>query len=171
MHVYYRFLQLLSEAKQIAGVSAIMNPGLAEMLGQRVIEGVPVDLLVNPVTISLLEKEPYRSQVNALAAFDNFRVWVTERPIGYGLTVTDSAVSLGFYKRDAKIYDSSTDLFSRDPAAIAWGRALFEHLRGRRGAPPGPLKRFEGFLAGSPRLFTDDACRHPAALLLQIPAR
>ncbi len=60
MHVYYHFLQLLSEAKQIAGVSAIMSPGLAETLGRRVIEGVPVDLLVNPVTIALLEKEPYR---------------------------------------------------------------------------------------------------------------
>jgi predicted transcriptional regulator len=129
MHVYYHFLQLLSEAKQIAGVSAIMSPGLAETLGRRVMEGVPVDLLVNPVTIALLEKEPYRSQVNALTAYDNFRVWVTERPIGFGLTVTDSAVSLGFYKRDAQIYDSSTDIFSRDPAAIEWGRALFENLR------------------------------------------
>ncbi len=83
MHVYYRFLQLLSEAKRIAGVSAIMNPGLAEMLGQRVIEGVPVDLLVNPVTIALLDKEPYHSQMTMLAAHDNFRVWVTERQIGY----------------------------------------------------------------------------------------
>lgn len=129
MHVYYHFLQLLSEAKQISGVSVIMSPGLAELLGQRVIEGVPVDLLVNPVTIAQLEKEPYRSQVNALAAYDNFRIWVTERPIGFGVTVTESAVSLGFYKRDARIYDSSTDLFSRDPAAIEWGRALFEHLR------------------------------------------
>lgn len=129
MHVYYRFLQLLSEAKEIAGVSAIMNPGLAEMLGQRIIEGVPVDLLVNPVTVSLLQKEPYRSQMNALIAYDNFRVWVTERPIGYGLTVTDSAISIGFYKKDAPIYDSSTDLFSRDPRAISWGQELFGHLR------------------------------------------
>ncbi len=129
MHVYYHFLQLLSEAKQIAGVSAIMSPGLAETLGRRVVEGVPVDLLVNPVTIAQLEKEPYRSQMNALNACDNFRVWVTERPIGFGVTVTESAVSLGFYKRDAQIYDSSTDLFSRDPAAIAWGQQLFEHLR------------------------------------------
>ena len=129
MHVYYRFLQLLSEAKEIAGVSAIMNPGLAEMLGQRVIEGVPVDLLMNPATIAQLNKEPYQSQMAALGAFDNFRVWIIERPIGYGLTVTESAVSLGFYKRDAQIYDSSTDLFSRDPAAVAWGRELFEHLR------------------------------------------
>lgn len=129
MHVYYRFLQLLSEAKQIAGVSAIMNPGLAEMLGKRVIEGVPVDLLVNPVTIAQLNKEPYQSQMGALGACDNFRIWIIEKPIGYGLTVTESAVSLGFYKRDAQIYDSSTDLFSRDPAAVAWGRDLFEHLR------------------------------------------
>ncbi len=129
MHVYYHFLQLISEAKQIAGISVIMSPGLAEALGQRVIEGVPVDLLVNPVTIAQLEKEPYRSQVNALIGYDNFRVWVTERPIGFGITVTEAAISLGFYKRDAAIYDSSTDLFSRDPAAIAWGQELFEYLR------------------------------------------
>lgn len=129
MHVYYRFLQLLSEAKQIAGVSAIMNPGLAEMLGQRVIEGVPVDLLVNPVTLELLQREPYLSLAGTLLGHDNFHLWVTERPIGYGLTVTESAISIGFYKRDAPIYDSSTDLYSRDPAAIAWGRDLFDILR------------------------------------------
>lgn len=129
MHVYYRFLQLLREAKQIAGVSAIMNPGLAEMLGQRVMEGVPVDLLVNPETIEQLQREPYRSQMAALAGFDNFRVWVTERPIGYGLTVTDSAISIGFYRRDIPVYDISTDLFSRDEAAVTWGRTLFDYLR------------------------------------------
>jgi predicted transcriptional regulator len=129
MHVYYRFLQLLSEAKEIAGVSAIMNPGLAEMLGQRIIEGVPVDLLVNPATVELLQREPYLSLSGILLGHENFRLWVTERPIGYGLTVTDSAISIGFYKRDAPIYDSSTDLFSRDAAAISWGRTLFDKLR------------------------------------------
>ncbi len=129
LHVYYHYLQLISEANEIIGISAAMSPGLAEALGGRVVQGVPVNLMVNSSALSLLEKEPYRSQISTLAAYDNFRVWVTERPIGFGMTVTDSCISLGFYKRGAEIYDSSTDLFSRDPAAIAWGRALFEQLR------------------------------------------
>ncbi len=129
MHVYYRFLQLLREAKQIAGISTMMNPGLAEMLSQRVIEGVPVDLLVNPGTLEQLQREPYISMSASILKFDNFHLWVTDRPIGYGLTVTESAISIGFYRRDMPIYDISTDLFSRDPAAISWGRALFENLR------------------------------------------
>ena len=129
MHVYYRFLQLLREAKQIAGISTMMNPGLAEMLSQRVIEGVPVDLLVNPGTLEQLQREPYISLSVSILKFDNFHLWVTDRPIGYGLTVTESAISIGFYRRDMPIYDISTDLFSRDPAAISWGRALFDKLR------------------------------------------
>jgi predicted transcriptional regulator len=129
LHVYTHYLQLISEAKEIIGISAAMSPGLAEALGGRIVEGIPVDLMVNAGVLGLLDKEPYRSQINALAAYDNFRVWVTDRPIGFGMTVTDSAVSLGFYKRGSEIYDSSTDLFSRDPSAVAWGRQLFEHLR------------------------------------------
>lgn len=129
LHVYYHYLQLISEANEIIGISAAMSPGLADALGGRIVQGIPVDLMVNSSVLSMLEKEPYRSQISALAAYDNFRVWITERPIGFGMTVTDSCISLGFYKRDAEIYDSSTDLFSRDPAAISWGRALFEQLR------------------------------------------
>lgn len=129
LHVYYRYLQLIREANEIIGISAAMSPGLAEALGGRIVQGVPVDLMVNTSVLSHLDKEPYRSQISALAAYDNFRVWVTERPIGFGMTVTDSCLSLGFYKRGADIYDSSTDLYSNDPAAIAWGRQLFEHLR------------------------------------------
>ncbi|NLX49491.1 MAG: DUF1724 domain-containing protein [Methanospirillum sp.] len=129
MHVYHSYLQLISEAEEILGVSAVMSPGLAQGLGERVISGIPVELLVNSSTLSLLEKEPYSTQMNALASYDNFRVWLTDRPIGFGLTVTDSCISLGFYKRDAPIYDSSTDLFSRDASALAWGRELFDYLR------------------------------------------
>lgn len=129
MHVYYRFLQLLRDAKQIAGVSAMMNPGLAEMLSQRVIEGIPVDLLVNPETIEQLQREPYISLLTSILKFDNFNLWVTDRPIGFGLTVTESAISIGFNRRDLPIYDISTDLFSWDPAAISWGRALFDKVR------------------------------------------
>jgi len=129
LHVYYHYLQLISEANEIFGISAVMSPGLAESLGSRVTQGIPVHLLVNAAMIPLLEKEPYRSQMSALGSFENFHVWLIDRPIRFGMTVTDSCISLGFYKRNAEIYDSSTDLFSRDPNAIAWGRRLFEHLR------------------------------------------
>ncbi len=129
LHVYYRYLQLIGEANEIIGISAAMSPGLAEALGGRIVQGIPVDLMINTSVVSLLDKEPYNSQISALGAFDNFRVWVTERPIGFGLTVTDSCLSLGFYKRGADMYDSSTDLYSSDPAALAWARQLFENLR------------------------------------------
>jgi predicted transcriptional regulator len=129
LHVYYHYLQLISEANEIFGISAVMSPGLAESLGGRVTQGIPVDLIVNTSILPLLQKEPYRSQVSALASFDNFNVWLTDRPIQFGLTVTDSCISLGFYKRNAGIYDSSTDLFSRDPKAIGWGKRLFTYLQ------------------------------------------
>ena len=129
LHVYYHYLQLISEANEIIGISAAMSPGLAESLGGRIVQGIPVDLMVNARSFPLLEQGAIPLPDERLGAFDNFRIWVTDRPIGFGMTVTDSCLSLGFYKRGAEIYDSSTDLFSRDPAAIAWGRALFENLR------------------------------------------
>jgi predicted transcriptional regulator len=129
LHVYYHYIQMLSEANEIIGISAAMSPGLAEALGGRIVQGVPVDLMVNASALALLDKEPYHSQLSALGAYDNFRVWVIEQPVGFGLTVTDAALSLGFYKRGVDMYDSSTDLYSRDPDAIAWAHQLFEYLR------------------------------------------
>jgi predicted transcriptional regulator len=69
--------------------------------------------------------------MKALAAFPNFMVWVTNEKLQVGLTVTDKYLSLGLFKKDDQLYDSSTDLFSQDPHAVVWGENLFRYYKER----------------------------------------
>jgi predicted transcriptional regulator len=131
MHVYSHFLKIVREAAYIHGISSIMSPGLAETVAERVVAGVPVELVVNTQVISLLAKEPYIGQIKQLLKFQNFKVWVTSEELKVGITVTDKYLSVGLFKNDSNLYDSSTDLFSQVPDAIRWGEDLFSYYRDR----------------------------------------
>jgi len=131
LHVYTHYLTILKEAWHIYAISSVMSPALAEGLAPRVIEGIPVEIVVNQNVVSQLKAEPYIAQIESLLGFGNFRIWVTEEPLMVGLTVTDRKLSLGLYKKDGKMYDSSTDLFSTDPAAVRWGERLFNYYKKR----------------------------------------
>jgi len=72
MHVYSHFLRIVREAEYIHGISSIMSPGLAETVAERVVAGVPVELVVNEQVTSLLGKEPYIGLVQKLTGYGNF---------------------------------------------------------------------------------------------------
>jgi len=131
MHVYSHFLKIVREAAYIHGISSIMSPGLAETVAERVVAGVPVELVVNKQVTSLLGKEPYIGQIKQLFKFQNFKIWVTSEDLKVGITVTDKYLSVGLFKNDSNLYDSSTDLFSQVPDAIGWGEDLFRYYRDR----------------------------------------
>ncbi|MDD1717179.1 MAG: DUF1724 domain-containing protein, partial [Methanoregulaceae archaeon] len=57
--------------------------------------------------------------------------WVTKENRMVGLTVTDKYISLGLFKTDGKLYDSSSDLFSGNAPAVKWGEDLFRYYRER----------------------------------------
>jgi predicted transcriptional regulator len=69
--------------------------------------------------------------MQGLAGYPNFSVWVTTEKLRVGLTVTDKYLSLGLFKKDTNLYDSSSDLFSSDPRAVEWGENLFRYYEGR----------------------------------------
>jgi len=129
MHVYSRFLNIIEEGEYIHGISSIMSPGIAEAVAARISGGAEVELVISNEVLSTLRKEPYRSQVKQLSKFPNFRVFLWEGTLRMGMTVTDGHLSLGLYKLNSDRYDSSTDLFSRDPRALAWGEDLFRYYR------------------------------------------
>lgn len=131
LQVYSHYLKIVKEARYIHGISSVMSPGLAESLGERVIAGVPVELVVNEEVLTLLNKEPYIGFIRGAAAFSNFKVWSTKEKLKVGLTVTDKFLSLGFFKPDGKLYDSSADLFSGEERAVAWAERLFQYYRER----------------------------------------
>ena len=103
MHVYSHFLKIVREAAYIHGISSIMSPGLAETVAERVVAGVPVELVVSRQVISLLGKEPYIGQIKQLFQFQNFKIWVTGEDLKVGITVTDKYLSVGLFKNDSNL--------------------------------------------------------------------
>jgi predicted transcriptional regulator len=129
--VYSHYIEILKDASYIHGLSSVASPGLAEFLAQKVISGIPVELVVRREVVDLLSQEPYAANMKDLASFPNFLVWVTGEDLKVGLTATDKYLSLGLFKKDTNLYDSSTDLFSNDPQAVSWGERLFQYYKKR----------------------------------------
>lgn len=130
-NVYTNYLKIVKEARHISGVTSVMSPGHADVIGERIIEGIPVELIVSSDVALQLKEEPYSGKINALADYKNFKLMVIYENIKVGLTVTDGCVSLGLYKKDGVTYDTTTDLFSFEKRAIEWGERLFEYYRQR----------------------------------------
>jgi predicted transcriptional regulator len=130
-YVYSHYLEILKDAEYIHGISSVASPGLAQFIAEKVVTGIPVELVVNREVVTLLTKEPYASNMQGLAGYTNFCVWVTGEKLRVGLTVTDKYLSLGLFKKDTDLYDSSADIFSSDPEAVGWGESLFRYYKGR----------------------------------------
>jgi predicted transcriptional regulator len=69
--------------------------------------------------------------MQGLVELPHFSVWVTGEKLRVGLTVTDKYLSLGLFKKDTNLYDSSSDLFSSDLRAVEWGENLFRYYKER----------------------------------------
>lgn len=130
-YVYSHYLEILKDALYIHGISSVASPGLAQFIAEKVVTGIPVELVVNNEVIGLLTKEPYASNMKRLVEFPNFSVWVTTEKLRVGLTITDTYLSLGLFKKDTNLYDSSSDLFSNDRRAVEWGEDLFRFYKER----------------------------------------
>jgi len=129
--VYRHYLDILKDARYIHGISSAVSPLLATFLAEKVAQGVPVELVVSQDVVLLLKQEPYVSNLRELAGSGNFILWVIGQPMKIGLTVSDRYLSLGLNKLGTNQYDTSTDLFSNDPTAVAWGERLFTYFRDR----------------------------------------
>lgn len=129
--VYRHYLDILKDARYIHGISSAVSPLLATFLAEKVAQGVPVELVVSQDVVFLLKQEPYVSNLRELTGSGNFILWVIDRPMKIGLTVSDRYLSLGLNKLGTNQYDTSTDLFSNDPTAVAWGERLFMYFRDR----------------------------------------
>lgn len=129
IHVYTLFLKILKEGAFIHGAASMMSPGMGEAVFARVMEGIPVELIVNQDAAEALKMEPYAPFLDQLRSYPNFKIYIAQIPFRVGLTVTDKCLSLGLYKKDGKMYDSTTDLYSVDPAAKNWGERVFTYFK------------------------------------------
>ena len=130
-HVYSNFVRVLREGSYIHGLSSVMSAEIADVLAERITAGIPVDLIVNRTIVDALLQEPFASKVQHLRPYTNFRIWVTDEPLRIGITVTDKHLSFGLNKKETNIYDSSADMYSNNPRAIAWAERLFAYYKER----------------------------------------
>jgi predicted transcriptional regulator len=127
--VYRHYMDILKDARYLHGISSAISPVLATFLAEKIAQGVRVELVVSQSVVDSLKQEPYISNIREILDSGNFILWVIEGSLKLGLTVSDTYVSLGFYKLGTSQYDTSTDLFSNDPTAVAWAEDLFEYYR------------------------------------------
>jgi predicted transcriptional regulator len=130
-HVYASYLKILKEAAYIYGISMVLSSEIADALVERIVAGIPTQLIVNRKVAEVLSQEPFSSKLQQLKTFGDFQIWVTDEIIQVGITVTDKHLSLGLNKKEGNLYDSSADLFSSNPKALDWARRLFNYYKAR----------------------------------------
>ena len=123
------FFEMLEDAEQIHIISSFMSHPHADALIAKVKAGVPVEMVINTEIAEELRKEPFLSKIGEIAGFNHFRIYVAPTPLLIGLTVTDSTLSFGMCMDNDLKYDISSDLFSTDGQAVAWGERLFSYYK------------------------------------------
>jgi predicted transcriptional regulator len=130
-HVYTHFVNILKRAGYIHGISSVMSAPIADVLSERIIAGIPVELVINRNVAEGLMQEPFASKIQQLTPYKSFKIWVIDEPLNVGITVTDKHLSLGLNKLVSGVYDSSADMYSDNPMARDWAERLFQYYRGR----------------------------------------
>jgi predicted transcriptional regulator len=130
-HVYTHFVTILQQAAYIHGISSVMSPQVADVLAGKVVEGIPVELVVNRNVGAGLMQEPFLTKIQQLKPYKNFQIWMVDEPLHLGITVTDKHLSLGLNSRINAVYDSSADMYSSDQKARDWAERLFQYYKNR----------------------------------------
>jgi predicted transcriptional regulator len=127
-NVYFNFLKIIQEAKQLYILTPISSPAHMHAVMKRISEGVYVETLLGKDLLGQLSAYPDFDKIHELATHTKSKIFILDKPPRLGLTVTDKHISLGLYKNDG-IYDTTTDLFSIDEKAVNWGRRLYQYYR------------------------------------------
>ncbi|MDY6931371.1 MAG: winged helix-turn-helix domain-containing protein [Halobacteriota archaeon] len=120
------FVGILSNSKEVKGVSPIFYREYPEIIERLVKKNVNVNTVVTNEVLSFLRTGGYKPRFEDLLKKENFRLWVMEEEIKVAFTVTDSFFSFGLFRKDGT-YDVTTDLTSQRSGAIKWGNDLYEY--------------------------------------------
>ncbi len=127
--VYAHYQTAIENARQICRISSMISPGHIQYIRKRVIEGVPVEMIITSDVEQQLCAEPYASQMSKMKKSSNYIQYISDNPLKFGLMVTDTQLLLGLYKPDMTTFDASSHFTSSDSQALSWGERLFTHFR------------------------------------------
>ena len=126
--VYYEFIDMLKDAKEIKGVSFMFFPEYPSIFRELIAKKrIDIQLvLTKEVLDKVLEAVGVEFLKNALTKEDSwFKLYIIKESQKAAFTVTDYFLSLGFFNHDGS-YDWNRDLISYDKKAIAWGKKYFD---------------------------------------------
>ena len=115
------FIENVSKAKRIEGVSPIIAPGYTDMVSSLLEGGASVSLILTSSIISIIGPQTIQSWL----ASGNFRLFEILDGIKVAFTIADDSLFLGLYSNDGT-YDPLRDLVCRGQDAVEWGGELFE---------------------------------------------
>ncbi|WP_319538191.1 transcriptional regulator FilR1 domain-containing protein [uncultured Methanospirillum sp.] len=127
--VYAHYQAVIENARRIHWVSSMISPGHLHYIITRVMDGVPVEMIITAEVDRQLRAEPYASQVSQMKTCSNYIQYISDNPLKFGLMVTDTQFILGLYKQDMTTFDASSHFTSSDSQALSWGERVLTHFR------------------------------------------
>ncbi len=125
------YSQILSESKQVRGLSPIFNRDFVDSFKLLVESGKEVELILTPQIIKEIMgiMDPASlMELGELVSQGKLKIWTMDQDIKVAFTVTDKFISLGLFSTNGE-YDTTRDLVSDHPDAVKWGNSLFEYYR------------------------------------------
>ena len=123
------FINNLSRATTIRGISHMVHPNYPDMFLRFAREGKQTSLILTPVAFKII-KEKYHDPLVEWLTYETSSLRVTDTNIRFSFIVTESFFSMTLFFKNG-IFDSKHDVNSHDPSAIQWGERLFAYYRER----------------------------------------
>lgn len=128
---YENWMNMIGEAEYLHSISNYATPNVSDAITKRVIEGVPMDIIISPSLAQEIFTEKYKKNMKILEDCPNLRWFVCEIPRIFGVTVTDKCFTIKFSFNNLDYFDTSAGLLSRSKEAREWGERLFNYYKAR----------------------------------------
>ncbi|PWB56755.1 MAG: ArsR family transcriptional regulator [Candidatus Methanoperedenaceae archaeon] len=130
-HVLSSYFRYLRESRQVFVVSSMTSPELIDAVIERLVQGIPVEVVITRDVFEKLDKEPYIEKCSEMMQFSNLKLMVTDEYVRVGTTVTEKFLSFGLYKKDGMLFDLTEEIFGFDNKSLDWGKRFFQYFKDR----------------------------------------
>ena len=117
----------MKNAGWIVTASPIFDEETSYLVFDLVARGVPVTIVTSSDVLDRVSTE-YLPDAQKILSIKNFSLYVSKTDLGTPFILTDKCLYFTIYYRDGKT-DLQMALVSDDPAAIQWGKDLFEYYK------------------------------------------
>ncbi len=123
------YLKIVRRAKVFYGVSPVFVDAFVSLVKNLLKRGAKVNIVLTEDVFEEIKKINVE-ELKELIKNKSLEIWLLNERPPFAFTVTDSALSLGLFRKDG-IYDPTQDLISFDNEARKWGIKVFEYYRNK----------------------------------------